>query len=84
MAVLKCSTLLLPVLVALALLSAATKSAHAQEIPETGGRVFGLVGGVRRHDHPDFGWGRAPQPGQEMPLETARAVSDATSWLPTG
>ena len=46
MAVLTCRTLSLPVLVALTLLSAATRPAHAQEIPETGGRVFGLVGGV--------------------------------------
>ena len=46
MAVVTWRTLALPVLVALTLLSAATNPAHAQDIPETGGRVFGLVGGV--------------------------------------
>ncbi len=39
-------TCVLPTLVALTLLSATASPADAQEIPETGGRVFGLVGGV--------------------------------------
>ena len=39
-------TLLLPFVVAIALLSAAARPARAQDVPKTGGRVFGLVGGV--------------------------------------
>ena len=39
-------TLLLPFVVAIALLPAAATPARAQGVPETGGRVFGLVGGV--------------------------------------
>lgn len=34
------------ILIAVTLLSAPARPAHAQEIPETGGRVFGLAGGV--------------------------------------
>ena len=37
---------LLPVLAAILLLSATAAPAHAQEVPESGGRVFGLVGAV--------------------------------------
>ena len=39
-------TLALPAVVALTLLSATGSPARAQDIPEAGGRVFGLVGGV--------------------------------------
>ena len=39
-------SLALPALVALTLLDATASSAQAQDIPETGGRVFGLVGGA--------------------------------------
>ena len=39
-------TLALPAVVALTLLAATASSAQAQDIPETGGRVFGLVGGA--------------------------------------
>jgi len=39
-------TLALPAIAALTLLCATATPAHAQDIPETGGRVFGLIGGA--------------------------------------
>ena len=46
MAIPACRALSLAALLAVTLLVAPARPARAQEVPETGGRVFGLVGGV--------------------------------------
>ncbi len=46
MAIPTCRALSLAALLAVTLLVAPARPARAQEVPETGGRVFGLVGGV--------------------------------------